>query len=273
MSGMDIHDLHDLAWCGATLNVQERAVLEAGLVRRRLEEGLESIGFWGRVTGTEADYLVAVGTLPAVGAGYPRKKFYYATTKAPKLTALPDVSPEFAAKAGKVGGRLRGDPAFPLEEGGDDAPPAEDGAPEPPKLVEAHRLALIVAAIDSATALVPRGAYVVDASHRIIRDPSYMGGEAGSLEAYFHWRAPASASRRVALERPGLVGTGGFLDPIKEDGPVGAWAVRLDAARGQATVRSMLWPGYFFYHNVGTPRFGGAYFGDGLKNEDIGFTA
>jgi radial spoke head protein 9 len=269
---MELADLHYLSWCGATLNVQERAVLEAGLVRRRLEEGLDSIGFWGRVTGTDADYLVAVGTLPPLGAGYPRKKFYYCTTKAPKLTGVPDVSAEFAAKAGKITGRLKGDAALPLEEE-TDAPPAEDGAPEPPKLVEAHRLALIVARIDAATAVVPRGAYVVDGAHRIVRDAAYTWGDAGAIDAYYHWREGTSAARKGALERPGIVSSAAFLDPIKEDGPVGAWAVRMDAARGQATVRSLLWPGYYFFHNVGTPKFGGAYFGDGQKNDDIGFTA
>ena len=119
---------------------------------------------------------------------------------------------------------------------------------------------------------------------------------------YYHWREGTALARKSALERSQLYGTAAFLDPISADAPRGLWAVRLDDASGQATVRSLLWPGcaargahwicafrerqahvthahpngprsYFFYHAVGTPRFGGAYFGDGMKNEDLGFTA
>ena len=175
---MDIHDLHNLGWCGSTLNVAERTLLEAGLVKRKLEEGLVSIGFWGRVAGTDADYLVAVGRLPS-GGSFPRKKFYFCTSKAHRLQAVPDLTPSIAAKAAGVRGRLRGDPSLPLEAAGGE----EEGA----KLVESHRLAYIVAAIDAAAAVVPRGAYTVDGGGAVIRDPAFAGlspAEAGSAEAY-----------------------------------------------------------------------------------------
>jgi radial spoke head protein 9 len=131
---MDIHDLHNIGWCGSTLNVAERTLLEAGLVKRKLEEGLESVGFWGRVSGTDADYLVAVGRGPS--KGYPRKKFYFCTAKAARLQALPDLTPAIAAKAAAVRGRLKGDPSLPLEAGSSSK---EDDEPRE-KLVESHRL-------------------------------------------------------------------------------------------------------------------------------------
>ena len=55
------------------------------------------------------------------------------------------------------------------------------------------------------------------------------------------------------------------------DGKTGVWAVRVDQSRGQATLRSLVWPGFFAYHDIGTASFGGAYFGDGQRNNDIGF--
>jgi radial spoke head protein 9 len=75
------------------------------------------------------------------------------------------------------------------------------------------------------------------------------------------------------LERRGLVASTDFLDPLAEDLPVAsaAWALRVDKARGQALLKSLLYPGYYFYHNTGSVRFGGAYFGDGARNDDIGF--
>ncbi len=51
----------------------------------------------------------------------------------------------------------------------------------------------------------------------------------------------------------------------------GLWALRVDMSKGAATLRSLAYPGYFFYHTLGTARFGGAYFGDGKRNNDIGF--
>ena len=64
-----------------------------------------------------------------------------------------------------------------------------------------------------------------------------------------------------------------FLDAASEDAPAGVWALRLDAAQGLVQARSLKWPGYFFYHALGTPRYGGAYFGDGLANTDLPFMA
>ncbi len=95
--------------------------------------------------------------------------------------------------------------------------------------------------------------------------------EAGELSNYLHFRQPENLGRKSVLERRGLVASTDFLDPISEDSPAGVWAARVDKQRGQATLRSLVWPGYFFFHNVGTARFGGAYFGDGRRNDDIGF--
>jgi hypothetical protein len=33
--------------------------------------------------------------------------------------------------------------------------------------------------------------------------------------------------------------------------------------------RSLLWPGYHFYHEVGRRKFGGVYIGMGLKNLEL----
>ena len=88
---------------------------------------------------------------------------------------------------------------------------------------------------------------------------------------YFHFREPKALAKKTVLERRGLVASTDFLDSLSEDSPRGVWAVRVDKAKGQATLRSLVWPGYFFYHNVGTSQFGGAYFGDGRRNNDIGF--
>ena len=93
------------------------------------------------------------------------------------------------------------------------------------------------------------------------------------MNNYFHFRAPASASRSTALDRSGLLGAADFLDPLSEDTPKASavWSLRVDAGRGAAYLKSLVYPGFYFFHTLNTSRFGGAYFGDGGRNDDIGF--
>lgn len=60
-----LSSLPDLGFSGYTLNVEERAGLEVSLNKRRLEDGLQELVFWGKLNGDEDDYLIAVGFGPA----------------------------------------------------------------------------------------------------------------------------------------------------------------------------------------------------------------
>lgn len=272
---MDPLDLNNLAFSGHTLNVEERAGLEAAIAKRRLDEGLTEAFFWGKITGAEADYLVVYGFGPSTD--FPKKQFYYCTTKTFTLQAFPDMPEEFVKQSSVVSGGFKGDPNRLMNEDEEEEDEEdEDGAPKPKKVLfrEAHRLAYVVDQIDAEVSVVPRGAYAVSATHYVIRNTGFGGlaaTEAGDLANYFHFREPTALARKTVLERRGLVATTDFLDPISEDTPRGVWALRVDKARAQATLRSLVWPGYFFFHNLGTARFGGAYFGDGRRNDDIGF--
>ena len=52
-----------------------------------------------------------------------------------------------------------------------------------------------------------------------------------------------------------------FLDCISEDKPAGSWSIQLDARMKNVSVRSLLWPGYFAFHRLGSNIFGGIYIG------------
>lgn len=259
---------------GSGLTVEERAGLQVGMLRRKNEEGLMRILFWGKVSGTDNDYLVCVGYLPSK-AGALNKKWYFATSNNLVLQAMPELSAEFAGKAAAIGSRFKGDPSLLLggeeedEDKGDDE--EEEGAPRPPKFSEMHRLAYVVQSIDDDTAVVPRGALLIDAT-RTVRPNRAFGGlslsEAGSLENYQHLRNSSKADLDSAST--GITACD-FLDSIADDEPKGVWAIRTDAASGTATLRSLKWPGYFFYHKAGTADYAAAYFGSGLANNDLGF--
>jgi hypothetical protein len=72
---MDPFELNHLGFAGHTLNVEERAGLEVAINKRRLEEGLREVLFWGKLYGEEDDYLVVYGF--GASADFPRKRFYY----------------------------------------------------------------------------------------------------------------------------------------------------------------------------------------------------
>ena len=128
--------------------------------------------------------------------------------------------------------------------------------------------------IDYATAVVPRGAYIVSATHHIMENTSFHGltlSEAESLGNYYHFRYPENTKRKSVLEKRGMVQSTDFLDPLSEDSPNGVWCLQTNMHRGQTVLRSLEYPGYFFFHTIGTRDYGGAYFGDGQPNRDLPF--
>jgi radial spoke head protein 9 len=193
---------------------------------------------------------------------------------------MPTLSPEWAKAASAITIPFRGEPSLPLLADGTaadepaDEPPADEGAPPPERFREMHRLSFVVATIDHDAAVVPRGALVVDASHGIGKNPAYGGlgfEAAGALANYYHFRAPESARAKACLAKPGIVRPSDFLDPCAEDQPAGVWALSYDPSATTAVLRNFYWPGFFFFHVMGTPEYGGVYFGDGLANLDLAF--
>lgn len=58
--------------------------------------------------------------------------------------------------------------------------------------------------------------------------------------------------------------------PLSED-VRGSWSLHHDKFKNKATLRSMLYPGYFYYYDGAAMTFGGLYYGSGLKNTDLVF--
>ena len=96
-------------------------------------------------------------------------------------------------------------------------------------------------------------------------------------------RAPESEHCMKALEKPGIVRAGEFLDPIEADKrvlkllisasnrPMGCFSLKYSPCNTLAIVRSFYWPGSYFYHSIGTGAYGSFYYGNGLPNVDIQF--
>jgi radial spoke head protein 9 len=77
------------------------------------------------------------------------------------------------------------------------------------------------------------------------------------------------------LDLPGAPFNSHFLEPITQDLPKGLWTIQggseADESGRIVTIRSIMWPGFVFFHKQGTKRFGNLYIGDGIKNDELHF--
>lgn len=248
---MDLCLIERMAFSGNTLNPKERAGLMVVIAKKASDEpDLTGILFWGKIQGTGDAYLICVG-LQDKFAGVPAKKFYYLTTTGkPELAELPVLTKKFAEDAQKQSRQpFTGDPATTA----DDADEEDDTDDNAEVYSEKHRLSYIVRKIDNAVSIVPRGAYVVTPSHRVVKNPTYEGLSqcmSSSLKSFYHFREPVTLKAMGALERKGLVKATDFMDPIDGDLPGGCWALKRNASRSVVTLSSLKFPGYHFFAKV-----------------------
>jgi radial spoke head protein 9 len=292
---MELFDLEtglkSVSPAGFQLNCQELLSLQAALTILRSRDKYDNIYLWGKIFGKEADYYIAYG-LRDSEFEFPTKTFYVAfeakgveglePPPEPPLRdfefqALPRLTEEIADKVISLGVDkvFTGKPTTPIEppvnQDDPDAPPPTD---QPPPLTELHRLSQVVQEIDFDTAAVPKGSYALNESHIIVPSSDFRGlgaTEAKSLSSYVHFRPPTSVACLRALARTDIQFYSNFLDPLKEDLPMGCWAIRQDPSISLVTLRSLNWQGYVAYHIPGSTKFGGLYFGYGQKNRDLPF--
>jgi len=183
---------------------------------------------------------------------------------------MPIIDQELTTKAEALQGMFAGDPSKFLEEVPEGEGQAEEAAGA---LREEHRLAQTVLAIEFDTATCPKGAFLVAPSHQVTKNAAFEGlsyEASGQLSSYYHLREAIGAEPRAALEKPGLVRSTDFLDSLGSDA-ASSWSLQYNSSKTSSSLRSLIWPGYFFFHKVNTGEYGGAYIGTGQKNNDIAF--
>mmetsp|Transcript_21201 Transcript_21201/g.60602 ORF Transcript_21201/g.60602 Transcript_21201/m.60602 type:complete len:281 (-) Transcript_21201:20-862(-) len=279
---MELSDLEQglksVASSGHSLNCQELLGMQAALSELRRENKFLAVHFWGKIYGVAADYYVAFA-LKDPDVEFPPKVFFYAGEDF-QFQPLPQLTAETAASilALNLVKPFSGVPSRPLVPETDEAQPAElpeGAAAAAAELTEAHRLAQAVHEIDFDTAVVPKGAFVLNEANAVVRNSDFRGltpPAAGRLAGYAHFRPPASVAALRAHARSDAEFFSEFLDPLEGDLPRGCWAVRQDTTAGLVTLRSLVWQGYTAYHIPETTKFGGAYFGYAQKSSDLPFT-
>jgi|SRR6218665_406522 len=139
---------------------------------------------------------------------------------------------------------------------------------------EEDRLSAVVAEIDHDALLVPRGAYIL-APTGAVRENRFFQGlstlEAGKLDSYCHFRPAERLLEKTMLQRADLERTLDFLDTAADDLPAGTWSVQQERGGAVVLIKSLLWPGYAFFHVPGSRHFGSLYMGEGRLNIDLPF--
>jgi radial spoke head protein 9 len=140
-------------------------------------------------------------------------------------------------------------------------------------VTEEVRLAAVVARINTACSVVPRGAFAIDQADAVRRNPGFeglSGRDALNLSFYQHLRAPEVVPKKTLHERHAANLVFDFLDRLDEDDPRGQWALRPARNGARVEVRSLLWPGYTAWHVPETQKFGAVYNGTGQEAADMG---
>ena len=132
----------------------------------------------------------------------------------------------------------------------------------------------VVHAIENDCQICPVGAFKMTPEHQVRRNEAFGGltTESGvQLENYLHFRNVQNEAKRAELDLPTAPFNERFLESAAEDQPRGCWSLQRDERGDSVMVRSLMWPGYQFFHKTGSGRFGAIYVGDGLKNLEIHF--
>ena len=82
-------------------------------------------------------------------------------------------------------------------------------------ITEEDRLSVVVREIDAAASIVPRGAYIVESAHNVVKNAHFEGLsnlEAEMASNYFHFRS-SDASANL-LNKKGLIASTDFLGKL-----------------------------------------------------------
>jgi radial spoke head protein 9 len=160
------------------------------------------------------------------------------------------------------------------EEEDDEEEKSKEPKPEIVIIPEEVRLSYVILCIDKDTSVVPRGAYILLPDNSVSKNDLFQGLtklQAGKLKNYFHLRKPEILPNKTLLEREQLNKNIDFADSLDEDIPSRCWSLQYIDSYNLVIGKSLLWPGYVFYHRIQSNVYGAYYVGTGEKNNDLCF--
>lgn len=278
-------DLLSSEFLGFSLNTAQSLAIRTSLSKLRINENNPNITFWGKINGTTRDYFIARGVSISDNI---TKTFYFSADDGLTFAKLPEIDDFIMEKSAAVSGMFTGNPSLiykdpnaPQEEEEEEEEEDEDEQDEPKqadpskrKLKELERLSHAVVQIDFDTCVVPRGASLLTPTGLIQDNMSFRGlssAQSTQLSNYLLMRDARNPKTLARIRKLGVSNNVDFLDAVGEGQPSGVWIVQTDEGGTQTRVRSLVWPGYEFKLEANSSNYGGAYFGSGLKNQDVMF--
>ncbi|WAR20130.1 RSPH9-like protein [Mya arenaria] len=274
MEGCELHLTIDyVGSSGIILSPEQKAALQTSLVILQSENKFKKVYFWGKILGIKDDYFIAQGTGKDEMAE--RRTFY--SKDCVHWGLLPPATKLVRETSKLAKGRFTGDPSFEFEHvetkkvgEGEDATEEEETI----TIKEEDRLASVIAEIDEDVKIVPRASFIKTPTGLVVPNRSFEGltvSEAAKLCSYMHFRDPKLMLEKSLLQKANLDKSIDFLDTLEDDIPKGSWSLQFERGSGLATLRSLLWLGYVFYHVPGSRKFGSVYVGTGERNLDLPF--
>lgn len=244
---------------GKKLNLSQEIAVKNSLQKIKLNENLATIAFWGAITGAENDYLIAMATSTSSVIA---KSFYCSVDDGLSFSKMPETDSFVDENASAIQSMFKGNLAQVYSTSDSER-----------KLTELERLAWVAKAIENDTAMVPRGAYSRTPTGEIVPCSGFAGlspADAAKLDNYLMFRNPALPSTLARARKAGVSNNTDFLDVVGEGKP-GAFSLQQDESGSRTSVRSLEWLGHSFSLNAGDSAGTPVYFGDGIKNVDLGF--
>lgn len=252
-------------------------ILFWGKVTGRWKKGVNLI--W---IGIKNDYYIAVGLVYTGQFEFAQKKFFYCLSNDFNFSEFPGLNSSQKEMVDRDRSFFLGEPNRKLkkagagEENADEPPPEEEKVEEedgekkadagsdvsepeeikvPTKdLTEVDRLRFVVSAIENDCQICPVGSFKMTAQHELRRNEAFQGlseSESLNLNSYAHFRNVQADQNKRKLDEPSAPFNKQFLESISRDRPSGCWNLQHDLQKETVLVRSLLWPGYHFYHCIG----------------------
>lgn len=247
---------------GITLSIPERLKLETSLDQLQQEIKCDEIYFWGKILGTEKDYYIALAVYFKNHKYFPSKRFYFSQSTTFTFSELPSIHNHHLPFFAKHNTYFIGNPDIILEK----------FASKEKNLTEGDRLSYVVRKIDSETSLLPVGSVKLLPNKELRLNDNFEGltkEEIMDMKSFCLFRKIRTKEKYERVITGNVVFDFNFMDSV--DNEV-YWSKQIDEGTGMVVnIRSLVWPGYYFYHIANTKQYGGMYYGYGIKNEDIEF--
>lgn len=201
---------------GRTLNTHETLAVNTSLCKLKVNESLESIELWGKIIGTQKDYII----LKSCSFDQSISKVFYWSNDGGASFARLTKPDKFAVKeAAGIRSMFTGNPARKLSQpvtseskldtenpiqtslSSTSTPPAESKARV---LSELEHLAVSVYAITDSCDVVPTGSFYMTATKEIAEDAAFAGvalKDLFDLSKYQLFRKPSSASTITTIAK------------------------------------------------------------------------